>query len=231
MPGSGTERFQTRIRLSPLLCSALPCLSLLPSPHVFRHRPQPLRSHQMRRQVQPTLCHVSFISMLYIQPRHTSLIIHNLFSYKIISNIARPGFSPGNFVVERRYSDFSWLWSELSYQNPGIIVPSLPDKQTVGRFTPEFIESRRRGLEKFLLRVLAHSDLGQSHLMATFLQASEDVLNRAKEEIKAAKPKITSTAMAWFEGTVNTLSSGKVSRSLIGSFLWYLIVINCFCVD
>lgn len=130
-------------------------------------------------------------------------------TYKINSNVTRFGFTPGNFTVERRYSDFSWLVSELSQQYAGIIIAPLPDKQAVGRFSAEFIESRRRSLEKFLLRVLAHPELGQASLLVTFLQASEDTLARAKEDAKAAKPKLTSSAMAWFEGTVNTLANGK----------------------
>lgn len=112
--------------------------------------------------------------------------------------------------MERRYSDFSWLVGELGAQFPGIIVPPLPEKQAVGRFSAEFVESRRRSLEKFLVRVMAHPELGLSPLMVTFLQASDDALSRAKDEAKASKPKLSSTAKAWFEGTVNTLANGKV---------------------
>eukprot|EP01031_Cornospumella_fuschlensis_P036363 gene36363-44111_t len=130
--------------------------------------------------------------------------------YKIESKGSRPGFVGGTFVVDRRYSDFSWLVGQLSSQHPGVIVPPIPEKQAVGRFSAEFVESRRRALEKFLVRVLEHSELGRSHWLVLFLQANEDALNRAKEEAKAAKPKITTaSALAWFDSTVNTLANGK----------------------
>lgn len=117
-------------------------------------------------------------------------------------------------MVDRRYSDFAWLVGQLASQHPGVIIPPIPEKQAVGRFSAEFVESRRRALEKFLVRVLGHAELGRSHWLVLFLQANEDALNRAKDEAKAAKPKITTaSAMAWFDSTVNTLANGKVSPS------------------
>lgn len=41
-----------------------------------------------------------------------------------------------------RYSDFVWLHGQLELEVPGAIVPPLPEKAVVGRFTPEFIEAR-----------------------------------------------------------------------------------------
>lgn len=107
----------------------------------------------------------------------------------------------------RRYSDFSWLAGELVAQYPGIIVPPVPEKQAVGRFSAEFIESRRRSLEKFLVRVLSHKELGQATVLVTFLQAAEDNLVQAKEEAKANRPK--KSTISWLEGTVSTLANGR----------------------
>ena len=70
----------------------------------------------------------------------------------------------------RRYSDFEWLSSELVKQYPGTIVPPLPEKQAVGNLSNEFVESRRRALEKFLVRVAIHPDLGYSTFFVSFLQ-------------------------------------------------------------
>lgn len=47
--------------------------------------------------------------------------------------------------VLRRYSDFLWLYERLHKERAGSIVPPLPEKQTVGKFSPEFVEERRRG--------------------------------------------------------------------------------------
>ncbi len=115
-------------------------------------------------------------------------------------------------TVDRRYNDFTWLSNELIKDYPGAIVPPLPEKLTLGRFSSEFVESRRRALERFLSRILLHPDLGNAACFVTFLQGDES-FSRAKEESKSNnKQKLSSTsAMAWFEGTVNTLTVGKVS--------------------
>lgn len=130
-------------------------------------------------------------------------------SYKITSTANRPGFTSGTITVVRRYSDFSWLSGELSREFPGVIVPPLPEKQTVGRFGSEFVESRRRGLEKFLQRIASHNEIGNSEFFVTFLQADEAAMLKAKGDAKAAKPALASKAMAWFDVTVNNIANGK----------------------
>jgi sorting nexin-1/2 len=47
--------------------------------------------------------------------------------------------------VLRRYSDFLWLYERLHKERAGAIVPHLPEKQAVGKFSPEFVEERRKG--------------------------------------------------------------------------------------
>ena len=47
--------------------------------------------------------------------------------------------------VLRRYSDFLWLYERLHKERAGSIVPYLPEKQAVGKFSPEFVEERRKG--------------------------------------------------------------------------------------
>mmetsp|Transcript_19608 Transcript_19608/g.33300 ORF Transcript_19608/g.33300 Transcript_19608/m.33300 type:complete len:512 (+) Transcript_19608:61-1596(+) len=122
----------------------------------------------------PTKCKEGFGTSTYI-------------SYKIHSTTDRPQFATGSHSVVRRYNDFTWLVGELSYEFPGAIVPPLPEKQSVGRFSDEFIESRRRALEKFLTRVAAHHELGTAQCLIVFLQADETGLNEAKKEAKNAK--------------------------------------------
>lgn len=132
-------------------------------------------------------------------------------SYKIITNSKREGFGGSDVSVTRRYSEFSWLAKELSNQFPGVIIPALPEKQAVGRFSSDFVESRQRALEKFLQRCADHPDLGFSKTFLTFLQCDEVTLSRLMTDSKAAKPKMSASAMQWFEGTVTTIqNSGKV---------------------
>ena len=79
--------------------------------------------------------------------------------YNVESSSNIPGFVYGEVAVIRRYSDFAWLAEQLSKACPGAIIPALPDKQAVGRFQADFVETRRRALERFLLRVAAHVEL------------------------------------------------------------------------
>ena len=123
----------------------------------------------------------------------------------------------------RRYSDFAWLNGELAKEYPGCIVPPIPDKLAVGRFGDEFIESRRRALEKFLQRVAVHPELGNSPSFVVFLQAGEAGLNEAKNESKNAKAgtkSAVSSSMSWLEGTVNKVTTGsKVSIFYLQLFI------------
>jgi sorting nexin-1/2 len=120
-------------------------------------------------------------------------------SYKVRTTTDRSGFTPGAKSVVRRYNDFTWLAGELSYDFPGVIVPPLPDKQSVGRFTDEFVESRRRSLEKFLQRVATHSELGHSVQFVAFLQADEGGLSAAKKEAKNVKSRASTVSTSWLD--------------------------------
>ena len=125
---------------------------------------------------------------------------------------SRSGFASDSTTVVRRYNDFAWLSSAISKEFPGIIVAPLPDKQSVGRFSSEFVESRRRALEKFLQRISAHADIGSLHHFIAFLQADDAALSKLKNESKASKPGM----MAWFEGTVSSITNGKVHSIVLG---------------
>lgn len=136
-------------------------------------------------------------------------------SYKIHSNTSRAGYEAGAHSVVRRYSDFTWLAQELSKEFPGVIVPPLPEKLTVGRFGEEFVDSRRRGLEKFLQRIASHAELSNSQYFIVFLQAAESGLAEAKNESKNSSKAKSSSSIGWLEGTVNNLTTGSKVRMLI----------------
>jgi len=83
-------------------------------------------------------------------------------------------------AVLRRYSDFIWLSDKLHQERAGAIIPPLPDKQPVGRFSPQFVEDRRRGLERFLRRVAVHPELQGAMCLDTFLKADDVTFQAAK---------------------------------------------------
>jgi sorting nexin-1/2 len=118
----------------------------------------------------------------------------------------RSGFSYGQFSVLRRYSDFCWFHDQLCFTFPGIIMPPLPEKQAVGRFSTEFIESRRRGLEKFMSRIVAHPSLVNSEILVSFLESDDIGLAAVKDKGKAEKDKKSGSVLSWFETKVNSLT-------------------------
>ena len=87
-------------------------------------------------------------------------------------------------AVLRRFSDFLWLFEKLQNERPGAIVPPCPEKQPVGRFSPAFVEARRRELERFVRRVAIHPELQDCACLDTFLRA-DDVTFQAAKHSKA----------------------------------------------
>ena len=142
-------------------------------------------------------------------------------NYHVATNSNIPGYVYGDTVVVRKYSDFSWLASELSRVCAGCIIPALPEKRTISNFSEEFVESRRRALERFLANVAAHKELNVSPVFITFLQADDAALKIAMDATKSGAKKMTSNAIAWFEGKVNQLSTGKVGGPCYA-------LLNCF---
>lgn len=63
--------------------------------------------------------------------------------------------------VNRRYTDFRWLYRQLQSNHWGRVIPPPPEKQSVGRFKQDFIENRRYQMEK-MLRKTASSQILQS---------------------------------------------------------------------
>jgi len=83
--------------------------------------------------------------------------------------------------VNRRYSDFSWLYERLHKERPGAIVPPLPSKQSVSRFSEVFIEGRRFHLEIFLRRVVCNPELKDTECLLVFLGGGDDEFKKAKK--------------------------------------------------
>lgn len=70
-------------------------------------------------------------------------------------------------TVRKRYSDFVDLREELIKQYPTLkrSIPKLPPKKVVGKFTPTFVEQRRRELEYFFKFVVLHPVVGASPIV------------------------------------------------------------------
>jgi sorting nexin-1/2 len=77
----------------------------------------------------------------------------------------------------RRYSDFLWLYETLSINNPGVIVPPVPEKQQYGRFQDTFVENRRAALNKCIQKIVNHPSLRDDPDLKLFLESDSFVLD------------------------------------------------------
>eukprot|EP01117_Protostelium_nocturnum_P011715 TRINITY_DN4266_c0_g1_i1.p1 TRINITY_DN4266_c0_g1~~TRINITY_DN4266_c0_g1_i1.p1 ORF type:complete len:441 (-),score=188.19 TRINITY_DN4266_c0_g1_i1:62-1384(-) len=95
-------------------------------------------------------------------------------------------YKNSEFTTTRRFSDFVWLRDQLLENNPGYLIPPLPEKAIFNRFNTEFVEYRRKELERFLKRVVAHPNLSQSIDLQAFFEAErgESTLKKAVEKEK-----------------------------------------------
>jgi sorting nexin-1/2 len=103
-------------------------------------------------------------------------------------------------AVLRRYSDFLWLYERLHTERAGAVVPPIPEKQPVGRFSPQFVEERRVNLERFLRRVAVHPELADAQCLDTFLRADDMTFQTAKQakgETMMASPTSPSASMMY----------------------------------
>lgn len=150
----------------------------------------------------------SSIQVIVSEPVKQGEGMNAYISYKISTTTTRPQFAKSTFAVVRRYSDFVWIHSHLNALYPGVVVPPLPEKLLVGRFSPEFIESRRRALQLFLHRCCLHPELQHCHHLSTFLEASDDELQRFRKDPRHAAPNAQRGALfQWLDDTVTTISS------------------------
>lgn len=88
-----------------------------------------------------------------------------------------PMFSKSSFSVLRRYSDFLWLYETLSNNNPGVVVPPVPEKHPFGRFDTGFVERRRVTLEQCLRKMAAHPVLQKDTDFKFFLESDSFALD------------------------------------------------------
>ena len=100
------------------------------------------------------------------------------------SQTTSPQFSRSAFSVLRRYSDFLWLCETLSANNPGVVVPPVPEKNTFGRFDDQFVQQRRLALERCIQKTANHPVLQKDPDLKLFLESdtfSLDIKHRKAE--------------------------------------------------
>ncbi|GAM18681.1 hypothetical protein SAMD00019534_018560 [Acytostelium subglobosum LB1] len=106
-----------------------------------------------------------------------SYVTYKVYTIDILAD--RPDYKKENTVV-RRYSDFEWLRNSLKETRRGIAIPTLPEKAVLNKFNKEFLEIRRRELEKFLNRIAENDALMHSNELTIFLEGSDEKLAAAR---------------------------------------------------
>ncbi|KAI9853632.1 MAG: Vacuolar protein sorting-associated protein 5 [Vezdaea acicularis] len=105
--------------------------------------------------------------------------------YQVRTKTTSKAYKQPEFAVTRRYRDFLWLYNTLHSNNPGVVVPPPPEKQAVGRFDTNFVESRRSALERMLNKTAAHPILQHDGDLKLFLESEAfnvDIKNKERKE-------------------------------------------------
>jgi sorting nexin-4 len=103
-------------------------------------------------------------------------------------------FQRSEFTVRRRFTDFVFLWKQLSKEYPQCAVPPLPDKHKMeyvrgDRFGPDFTQRRAHSLHRFLKRITLHPVLRRAMLLINFLESPD-----WNQHMKGRSSRATSTS-------------------------------------
>ncbi|KAJ7066572.1 Vps5 C terminal like-domain-containing protein [Mycena amicta] len=104
--------------------------------------------------------------------------------YTVHTRTTSPLYKKSAFSVLRRYSDFLWIYETLSQNNPGVVVPPVPEKSPFGRFDDQFVKQRRQALEKCITKIANHPVLMKDPDLKLFLESdtfSLDIKHRKAE--------------------------------------------------
>lgn len=109
--------------------------------------------------------------------------------YTVHTKTNSPMFSKSAFSVLRRYSDFLWLYETLSNNNPGVVVPPVPEKSPFNRFDSQFVQQRRLALEKCITKIANHPVLQKDPDLKLFLESDTFALDIKHRKAEIAHEK------------------------------------------
>ncbi|BEJ17301.1 hypothetical protein CspHIS471_0607020 [Cutaneotrichosporon sp. HIS471] len=115
--------------------------------------------------------------------------------YTVRTKTTSPHYRRGDFSVLRRFSDFLWLYEQLTANNPGVIVPPVPDKHAFGRFQEQFIETRRAALQRCLTKITAHPILQLDPDLRLFIESDSFALDIKNRRAGAETPSTPSAGL------------------------------------
>ncbi|KAL2074213.1 hypothetical protein VTL71DRAFT_7991 [Oculimacula yallundae] len=150
---------------------------------------QPPQNTPLRRDTQPSVsieqaAKPSF-DITVGDPHKVGDLTSSHIVYLVRTKTSSKAYRQPEFAVTRRYRDFLWLYTSLHANNPGVVVPPPPEKQAVGRFDTNFVESRRAALERMLNKTAAHPTLQHDADLKLFLESEAfnvDVKHKERKE-------------------------------------------------
>ncbi|XP_067020675.1 uncharacterized protein [Acropora muricata] len=97
--------------------------------------------------------------------------------YEILVQTNSTIFAKERSQVRRRFSEFAWLWKQLSrYNSFPLELPSLPTRTKIfGRYSKDFIEKRRVSLQEALASLTRITPVLSDSLFHLFIQSHLDV--------------------------------------------------------
>lgn len=139
-------------------------------------------------------------------------------SYRVSTETSLPQYAQGEVEVIRRFRDFAWLSKKLGEKNPGVIVPPLPEKDVIQKYSmgTDFIERRCHALNVFVNRLCAHPVLKFSSELQFFLEAAETAWQAevaAANQDKGVVKKGLFGAKKFFKGVASTTTSLITGKS------------------
>ncbi|KAH8504757.1 hypothetical protein H0E87_012120 [Populus deltoides] len=154
-----------------------------------------------------------YLSVSVTDPVKLGNGVQGYISYRVITKTNLPEYQGHEKIVIRRYSDFDWLRDRLFHNYKGVFIPPLPEKSAVEkfRFSAEFIEMRRQGLDIFVNRIASHQELQHSEDLRTFLQADEETMERLRSQETGIFKKKPADLMQIFKD-----AQSKVSDIVLG---------------
>jgi hypothetical protein len=97
----------------------------------------------------------------------------------------------GNWDGIRRFNHFNALYEALQKRWPGLLIPKLPPKKTIGNKEVKFIYERKFYLERFLRKCARYDYLINSEEMKIFARPGSGDLEKMLERL----PKLPSSTM------------------------------------
>lgn len=107
---------------------------------------------------------------------YTVFQLTTVFAPSSASSSASSDDDESTVSVERRYSHFALLHAVLVERFPLLVIPALPAKTYAGRFQANFVETRRRDLERWCFRVGRHPVLRCSDEVRGFLAMENEIV-------------------------------------------------------